>query len=472
MRVLIFLFSLFAVKAVAQQQEEVLSFDQFYQLVIQNHPIVKQANLLTKQAMEEVRLARGTFDPKLEGTWNLKDFKDTEYYNMLDVSLKIPVWFPVDPKIGVERNSGTYLNPENFIAEDTRSRQLYAGVAVPIGQGLFIDNRRAVVRQAQLMQDMADAEQIKEINKILLTTTKDYWEWFYAYNNYVLMQQSIALAQDIFDRTKMAHDYGEAAPIDTVQAKITLQNRVIAFQQANIARIRAALTLSYHLWTPEGAPLELQDNVRPAFETGVLFNDNQLAELVSLARENHPEIRKLEIKNKSLMVDRALARENLKPRIDLNYYLLDQPFDALGNQNDVLIGDNYKVGVDFAFPIFLRKERGKLNLTKLKITENNYQIDFTERQIVNDINAQYNEVTTTQQILTQQQAMADNYQLILQAERLNLENGESDLFKLNVQIDKLIEAQSKVFKLQSEYQKSVATLYWAAGISNLGIVTP
>ncbi len=305
---------------VAQDTTIVLTFDDYYRLVIENHPVVKQANLLPQSAAQELRLARGSFDPKLEGTFDFKELKGTEYYNKADASLKIPVWFPIDPKVGFERNRGEFLSEENFISSETNNRQIYAGVSVPIGQGLFIDRRRATVRQAQLLQDMAQADQIKEINKILLTTTKDYWEWYFAYNNYILMTQSIALAQDIYDRTKVAHDFGEAAPIDTVQAKINLLNRVTAMQQANIARIRAGFVLSNHLWTPQGAPLVLENNVRPQNPTVEFLEAELLSQLVQLASENHPEIRKLQLKNESLGVDLKLARENLKPRLGLNYY--------------------------------------------------------------------------------------------------------------------------------------------------------
>jgi outer membrane protein TolC len=452
----------------AEDSVSTLAFDDFYQLVIQNHPIVRKASLLTQQAAQEIRLARGSFDPKLEGSWDLKDFKDSEYYNLLDVSIKIPVWFPIDPKVGMQQNSGDYLNPENYISNNSDNQQIYVGASIPIGKGLFIDDRRATVRQAQFMQNLAEAEQVKAINKILLTAVKDYWEWYFAFNNYTLMQQSIDLATDIFERTKVAFSQGEAARIDTIQAKITLLARITAFQQANIERVTAALKLSNHLWTADGAPLELENNVRPVIEASQEFSANQLMLLLDMARANHPELRKLELKNKILLIDRSLARENLKPRLDLNYFLLDQPIDTFGSRNGLTLGNNYKIGVDFAFPIFLRKERAKLSMTKLKLTENNYNIDFTERQILNDINAQYNEIVTTKQILVQQQEMAANYQLILQAEQLNLDNGESDLFKINIQIDKLIEAKSKALKLQSTYQKNVATLYWAAGISNLG----
>ncbi len=446
----------------------VLKFDDFYALVLSYHPVVQQANLLTDQAMQEVRLARGSFDPKLQGSWNRKMFNDSEYYNLLDVSLKIPVWFPVNPEIGFMQNRGAYLNPENFISDATDNRQIYAGVSVPIGQGLFIDQRRATVRQALIFQDMAEAEQVKEINKILLTAAKDYWEWYYAYNNYILMEQNIAITREIFDRTKMAFEFGEVAAIDTVQAKIILLNRITDFQQANIQRIKAALSLSNHLWSPDGLPLELKDYIRPEPLPVTDLGDSTLLNLVTMARANHPDLRKLRLKNEALLVERSLARENLKPRIDLKYQFLDQPFSPEGNNTGWTFDDNYRLGVDFAFPILLRKERAKVGQTNIKIRDNNLEQDFVERGIVNEINAQYATVINTGSILSQLDNMVQSYQLILQAERINLENGESDLFKINIQLEKLIEAQTKLLKLRADYQKSVATLYWSAGIQNLG----
>ncbi|MNC97462.1 hypothetical protein D3C83_151240 [compost metagenome] len=59
--------------------------------------------------------------------------------------------------------------------------------------------------------------------------------------------------------------------------------------------------------------------------------------------------------------------------------------------------------------------------------------------------------------------MVLNYERLLQAEMVNLEQGESDLFKINVQLEKLIQAQTKWIKLRSENEKQKAYLYWAAG---------
>lgn len=465
-KIVIFLLCLAPVLSEAQPADSVIfTYAHFYQMVMENHPIAKQAGLLSEQAARELRVARGGFDPKVEVGWNKKSFKDTEYYNIFKGALKVPVWFPVNPEVGIEQNSGAYLNPEKYISEAVDYRQIYGGISVPVGRGLFIDERRAVVKQALVFQEMAEYEQVKAINKLLLTASVDYWEWYYAYNNYRLAEQGIAIARDIFDRTRMAFQYGEVAAIDTVQAFITWQKRRIEFQQADIERVNAALKLSNHLWTVTGAPLELQDNAIPEAVVLTETTEEELGRLLALAKSNHPELRKLELKNEVLQIDQRLARENLKPRLDLSYYLLDQPFNANGDKTDVSLDDNYKIGLNFSFPLFLRKERAKIGQVQLKISDNNYERDFRERELINEINSRFNELVITIQIAENQQKMVAGYDAIVQAERLNLLNGESDLFKINVQVDKLIEARSKLLKLKSTYKKNEAYLYWSAGLS-------
>ena len=43
-----------------------LTTDNFYAALLRNHPVAKQADLLSDFARQEMRLARGNFDPKLE----------------------------------------------------------------------------------------------------------------------------------------------------------------------------------------------------------------------------------------------------------------------------------------------------------------------------------------------------------------------------------------------------------------------
>ncbi|MCG8321193.1 MAG: TolC family protein [Cytophagales bacterium] len=445
------------------------SINDLYTIIFANHPIVKQAALLEETARQEIRLARGSFDPKLEAAWDIKEFNDTEYYNMWNTTLKVPIWFPIDPKVSVDRNRGVYLNPENVIPESNDFWQVTTGVSLPVGKGLIIDNRRATVKQAILFQDILEAEQIKMVNKILLEASKDYWNWYFDYYNYLLLQSSIVIAQQIFDRVKLNFEFGEAAVVDTVQAQITLQNRTIEAQEATVNFLRSGLILSNHLWGDNEEPLELTPDTGPALADSLLIVPNQqdLETLLNLARNNHPELVKLSTKIEQLAVDNRLNKENLKPQLDLNYNLIDRPLNHNGESPDIILDDNYKFGMTFSFPLLLRKERAKLQKTNIKILETQYDLNFRRKEILNEVNGFYALLTNTSTIIQQQRIAVDNYQRLLQAELFNLENGESDLFRINFQQDALIQARSKLLKLRTEYEKARVNLLWAAGVPNL-----
>lgn len=448
---------------------EVLSLESFVVFVLANHPVVKQSELLPEMARQELRLARGAFDPKLEASWDVKNFKGTEYYDIFNTSLKVPTWFPIDPKISVDRNKGVFLNPENAIPGSDDFRQVTAGLSLPIGRGLLIDQRRAAVKQAQIFSEINEAERIKLINKILLSAAKDYWNWYFAYYNFRLIDESMSISEEIYRRVRLDFDFGEVAAIDTVQAAITLQNRQVDRRAALIEFKRSGLILSNYLWGENQEPLELKDELIPdlKFEDQALVPLATLDSLTELALLRHPDLVKTSGKLSQLSIDERLAKENLKPRVDLNYNLINSPIGAGGDFVDVQLRNNYKLGVAFEFPLFLRKERAKLKQTRIKIDQTSYEFNLRQREIVNDISAGYFALNNSKDMLGLMQGAVDNYKRLLEAELINLSNGESDLFKINFQQDKLLESQIKLMKLRADFEKAKVGLFWSAGVAYL-----
>lgn len=444
------------------------TLENFYALILRNHPVARQINLLSDMARQEIRLARGNFDPKLEFQYLQKEFNNTEYYELLNGAVKFPSVLPFDPKVGVQRNQGNYLNPENYIANDFNYQQFYAGISMPLGQGLLTDERRAALKQAELFSALTEAEQVKLTNKLLLEAAKDYWQWYYAYYNFRIQNRGVNIASEIFKRVKLTAEQGEASVIDTVQAQITLQERLIQQQEAMLGFQNAGAVLSTYLWDSLANPLALTLNWAPvrATEYGSV-SEGELLELKEQAKQNHPELQKLTVKLQQLEIERKLAKEYLKPKLDASYTFLNQPFDPDWNYGKAF-GENYKLGLDFSFPLFIRKERAKLEQTKIKLSTTRFEQTLTERQVLNQIDVSFNTLVYTRNMINQLSAMVNNYERILQAEFLNLANGESDLFKINVQQEKLIQAQTKYLKMLSEFEKNRAVLYWAAGIRNLG----
>lgn len=444
----------------AQDSLVVFSESEFLEIVVQHHPVASQAELLSEFARQEVRAARGSFDPKWETTLEEKTFKNTRYWSTWTHELKIPVWTNTDLKLGYDKANGQYLNSE---FTNTVDGLVYAGISVPLLQGLLTDGRRTALRQAQLMPEMMEAEQVKTINKLILEAVKEYWNWSNAYRQFQLQQEGVRLAQFRFDAIRERVFNGDAAPIDSVEALITLRTRENDLREAEVSYRNAVLMMSNYLWNEDGQPLELNDNVVPEAEVSILpLSDSEMGDLLTAAQQFHPDLIKLDVKARQLAMERRLNVEMLKPAIGLNYNFLAMPTD-ISLQEHAFFDNNYKLGLTASVPLFLRKERSKLAITKLKITENQLSFDNSRRRIQNEVLSTYNTLITSAAIIDAQRNIVSNYETLRAGEVAKFSNGESSLFLVNTRESKLLESRAKLIKAETDYQKDLATLYWAAG---------
>jgi outer membrane protein TolC len=439
--------------------KQIFTLKDLYAQMFKNHPMVKSANLIPRIAQEEIRIAKGNFDPKIELDYAQKTLSDKFYYSYWDSRLKAPIWIG-ELKAGYELNEGALISPED---KSPAEGLMYAGISIPLGQNLLIDARRAVLRQAQIAQKMAEAERIKELNKLFFSATKDYWEWFFRYNELLYIQKGFQLAEDRYKFVKQRISFGEAAGIDSVEAKITLQERTVQLRQAEIDFRNASLILANHLWQEE-VPVELPENAIPEpIATMVFMDEAKLNQLISFAQENHPELQKIRFKISQLEIERRFQQDRLKPRINLNYNLLSGYNPMKAEVSNEYFANNYKLGLDVSFPILLRKERGKVFQTRFKLNQNRFDQNQTNREIITQIKAAYNEIKLLEQNISLQEAMVKNLEVLRNAEYQRFANGESSVFLINARESKLIESQVKLVALQSKYEKAKVLLRWAAG---------
>lgn len=94
------------------------------------------------------------------------------------------------------------------------------------------------------------------------------------------------------------------------------------------------------------------------------------------------EIQSLQRKIDILSLDQQLKSNLLLPKIDIGYYYLSEP-----SHFDNYRWEDYKVGINFSFPIFLRKERGALNLAKLKLQDSQLDLNLERLQLENKMKA-------------------------------------------------------------------------------------
>ncbi len=463
-----------ALNAMAQRKAstdtgKVFTLDDLQEIVFRNHPIVKQAALLSEAAKANVLQSSGYFDPAVKASFARKLFGNTEYYNNWNSELKVPLYVAgADLKIGYDRSVGTYTNPET---RTPLSGLAGVGLTIPLGQGLLIDERRSTLQQAKAMLNYAEAEKVKQINGVWYAAAKDYWAWYYAHREYLLLREGVELAQRRFDAVRRQTLIGDKPPIDSVEASITVQEREIQLAKSTITLQNAALILSNHLWNSEGTPLELPSNAIPqATNDNIVLPDNSLLQdLLRQAEDRHPELLKLRAKSAQLEIDRRYRQELLKPKINISGSLLSTRRDFNSYVPDYydFNWSNYKFGVEFSFPLFLRKERGKLREVKIKQQEVNYDLQQYGREISNNIRSSYNDLNAYRSQLVVQLQSINNQQVLLSGELQKFDLGESTLFLINSRESKLIDMKIKRESMVAGYQKTLAELYYKAGTTQV-----
>ena len=263
---------------------------------------------------------------------------------------------------------------------------------------------------------------------------------------------------------KKSAQLGEVAAIDTVEAKIAMQDRALNLEQAKVRFIKSALELSSFLWMGDNMPVELQPNVRP--ETNLAGQIDTTLEIMgmpldSFSIEKHPKLKSLGYKVDELTVEKRLKANKLLPKIELQYNFLTQKPEYISS----FTTEAYKGGVAFSVPLFLRKERGDLKLAKIKLQNAEFEIDNATIQIKNKIVGLYQELESFEKQNKLIDDVVSNYDTMVAAEERKFGFGESSLFLVNSRESKLIDAQLKRNAVRNKFFSAKAKLFNSIGVN-------
>ena len=443
--------------ALQSQTLDSLSYAEFLGYVKQYHPVAKQADLLLESGQASLMKARGGFDPKLEADFNEKDYKNTEYYERLNATFKVPTWYGIELKANFEENTGYYLNPENTVPDDGL---FSAGIGFSLGQGLLMNKRMADVKKAKFFKAQTQAERNLQVNQILYDASIAYFDWLQAYNETKIYERFLENASIRFEGVRSSVLAGDKAGIDSLEAGIVVKNRSLELEQAKVKLLKTRLEASNFIWL-NNTPVDINQTVSPMStleeDIDVVLGINTIQ---SYNVDNHPKLLALGSKIDGLDVDRQLKANKLLPVIDAQYNFLSETPDQANSFN----ASSYKATINVAFPLFLRKERGDLKLSKLKLQDAQFTFADTQLQIKNKIEAITQELESykTQNKLIK--TIVTDYQTLLNAEERKFSFGESSVFLINSRENKLIESQVKAIKLNNKFNVTKAKLFNSLGL--------
>jgi outer membrane protein TolC len=421
---------------------KVLNYIDFITQVMENHPYAKSASIVKSIGQSNITMARGGFDPKITGDLNQKYFDNQQYYSHLNGALKIPTWFGVTAETGYVLNEGTLLNPELKVPTNGL---WYAGLKIELGKGLLIDQRRAELKKAKNYRSSTTLERNIMLNKLKRDASVAYWKWQQAYLELQVYRLAFENSSQRLAAIKQSVNFGDRPTIDTLEASIKVQNWNLSLMKVENYYNNAQLNLEMYLWSKGLIPLEINNAIPENTSINeTIFQESTLDSLIT----NHPVLKINSIEAEQKRIDLGLKKEALKPKLTLKYNALSKPIND--NPLASYAIENYNWGVKFSYPILSRKERGGVQMAKLKLKDQELKNELKAAQLKYKVNSSLNNYYTTLSQLTISNSLASGSEKLYEAEKTLFGLGESSVFLINSRENSWLKSRIELIRLKNE----------------------
>ena len=444
-----------------------LSLEQFLGRVRQSHPVITQARILADQGLTQIQEARGAMDPRVSFMQQRKSWEDKLELGLQDFDLRVPTLLGPDFYVGFDQSEGSKVNPQSGTIP---GGQWKSGVRLPLGREGWINRRRTDLRQAYVMADMASAQRDQIINDILLDAAQDYHRWEASQRQTDIYTEALGIANDVLNFVRYAAEIGERPYIDTLEAGIQQRTWQQRLEEARIKEIEARFALAVHLWDSLGVN-ELSRSYRRSVHAVVLPSPAPVQDSATYAGylAEHPRIQMLQNDIAQQELELRWLHSRLLPQLDLEWSLTPLP----GSSPTYNIGSGGQfTGINVDIPIFLRRERARIERQKLNLTSRQWQLEWTSAGLRQDLERSLQQYNLYRNLLVLQEKLVVENRRMLEAEKTRFQAGESNVFLLNQREVNLINAEVKVVELQLQQHLNVLQQYHLSGLMNRYALQP
>ncbi|MEM7181750.1 MAG: TolC family protein [Spirochaetota bacterium] len=434
------------------------------------YPEIIAAEKEIEIAEYEFLSSQGNFDLKLKSYAALKQGNyDNEKYN---IQFDQPVTF-----MGMSFFAGYRKGIGDFPVYDgkyfTRPRgEIRAGVRMPLWRDRGIDRRRVLLRKARLGKSMGIMFYEGSRLRVYQLSAHSYWKWVASGQKYLVIKGLLEIAQKRMQQLQDKVDLGYLPGMEKIDNERVVFERETQLIAAQREFQKASIKLSLFYRNPKSeVVLPLPSQVPERFPQTKSISLEEFKKDIVVAWKKRPELRAISIMRGKKELDLQLARNNMKPRIDLevaaskdvsggpvledknNPYGIKLPPELKSerfNRTDL------EAKVIFSLPLQRRKEKGKLGATRGKLL----QISQKEKLLRDKIRAEVQDALSGVENARAEVAVAKKAAEVAEKlegmEREKFDLGASSLFKLNLREQKTAETKIKYIKSLANHHISLA----------------
>ncbi len=443
-----------------------------------------------KLAGFDIMAARGVYDLTTGATFNYESVKRPNSFPFSgttdNFTLNDTTTYNFNLGQNIEKTGGrldaTFTNRRVTGNVNTFSPQyvpvLSFNLTQPVMKNYKIDSNRRQISISKKRLDLSDALFRQRAIEIISRVQQAYWDLAFAIKDEEIQRDAVKLAETQLSNNKRQVEVGTLAPIDVISAATQLETRrqqvFVSMNAVSVAENNLkAMTVespSDPLWNAQILPVE-------SFEIQPLVMP--LADAVSLAQANRPEIKQLSLQKEINKVDVDFFRNQAKPQIDI---ISSYGTVGLGGQPQNLTGPvppfpdfvggygtslknmfknefrTWSVGLQFSFP--LQNRTAKANLSRARETDR--QLDLQNRRLIQNLEVEVRNAVQSVEIarlrIDASRAAREYAEKQLEGEEKKFSAGLSTTFFILQRQNELAQSRGTELRALADYNKAVAEL--------------
>jgi outer membrane protein, heavy metal efflux system len=403
-------------------------------------PLILEAQEKARAAGGQLESAEGAFDHKIK-VKTLNQF-ESKYDNQLwDARLERQTPFSgVSYFVGQRQGTGTYATYEGKY-QTSSIGELFAGVDIPLLRDRAMDLPRLQRERARQESQQAKIDLKQKTLEVFLKTGATYWKWIVSGQKLRIVKTWTEIA---IQRQEMLEK--KVAAGDTSAIKLVDNRRSLSKRRAELVKASREFELAcQELALYTGAASYALSDVPSAFELSTDKTNTPPATTALLL----PPFQLLQAQRQLLAQEKNYAEALRLPELRLGLEGARDLGVLPPNQNDP---DQLRASLRIEIPIENRKGAGKVSEVRGKLAALAKREEWLQREWQNRL--QQNRVsleTTRSQLELQEQEVADAERMA-KAEMKRLQQGDSDVFFVNVREQDEADARIRLLETKSLHE--------------------
>ena len=473
----------------AERPAQSLTLKEAFVLGVENSRAVYSASYQPLKAGEDYNKARSIYDPSffLSSSTERTDRPTRSTLDGLpvdsalledrwQVQIGIKSHLPTGGSVALYQEANRLESNSDFVVPDPQYQsRIITSFTQPLLKGLGDQEGATSIEVASLNRQISESAFKRDVTDVLMEIGRNYWQLYFEQNVARVTRESLARAQEVYQREKVRENQGLSKPVDVDRALVAMKTR-----KGNLLRAENQVrVITRHLWLSlapnqmfdhkDVTPLEITDLPRPGFfswpgreiMSGALNQRQELA----IARDT------VEISKRQ----QSLAQHNQLPVLDMK---VEYGFNGLGESQNNVVKDpydddhnNWRVELAFEWPLGGRSSSAEKRKADYQLSQSKVDMRLAAERVAQEVDIVLDELRLAEEELMVTREAMESAWRVMKGEEVLFELGQKDNQDLLVVQDYYGSAEKESLRAEARYNLNLISLSRTRGtlMSDYGI---